>query len=195
MSKRKTLAQKLNLPTSPSAYKALGGKTRHYQIKSTGQKVSRRAYLTATRGLSVEQYTKLPFSEKKAPSRGGRGKPSSKILEDKKGKIYGKTYTWVIDYNVIKWARFQNQLIEIVNRIYPDDLGRFYVQIKGNGIFSTKSGGVAKKGRLKWISSEIFEISFIQKDGVQSTLELFIGDIDFTIVKKVRIATYPVPKE
>ncbi len=194
MAKRKLLSEKLNLPTSPSSYKPLGGKTRQYEIKSTGQKVSRRQYLTATRGLTVEQYTKLPPEKKKAPSRGGRNRPSSKKLIDKKSRVYGTTYSWVINYNITKWSRFKSQLLKISSETDPAFLSRFYIEIKGNGSFESKSGVVAKKGRLKWISSEIFEISFIQLDGIQETLDLFIGPIDYPIVKKVRVAIYPVNK-
>jgi len=189
---RQPKALKNNLPKSASAYTSLGGKTRHYRINTTGEEISRRQYLTATRGRSNEAYVKIPNEFKRQAPRGGRGKPSSKKLRLRTGEQYGTTFTWRIDYQNDLWLRFIAQCQSESDTRPPNTLCRFYVQLKGDGAFKTKSGNVPKKGRLAWVSSAIIEISFIQLDGPITTLEAFIGDIDFPIVKKIRFAVYPV---
>ena len=189
---RKPKSIALNYPTSPGAYERIPGKAREYRIKETGQTVSRRSFLTATRGMSNEAYTKAPAEIKKAPSRGGRGKPSKKRLDRRNGTQYGDTYTWVINYNREKWARFFAQCLQIALGVLPSYQFRFFVQIKGDGKFSPKSGIAPKKGRLKWFSSEIYELSEIQMNGLQETLDKTLGNIDYPIVKKIRMGLYPV---
>jgi hypothetical protein len=80
------------------------------------------------------------------------------------------------------------------------------VQVKGNGQFASQTGRIIKKGRLAWVTTEIFGIGFIAsapggvlevlRDGVhehRSDRLLFagVGDVDFPIVKKVRFGIYP----
>lgn len=182
-----------NLPSDPSAYTALGGKTRHYRVNATGEEISRRQYLTAIRGMSNEAYTRAPPDIKKRPSRGGRGSAKRTKLFTRNGLHYGTTYSWIIDYSYKKWDRFLVQLLDVVSPIDPNKNCRLFFKILGDGIFTTKTGTVVRKGELRWISSDIFDVSLIQASNpVTRIIQRKIGDIDFAIVNAVDLDIYNV---
>ncbi len=197
---RKTKAERLALPKDPSAYTALGGKTRHYKIKATGQEVSRRMYLTATRGYkSNEEYTRLPQEVKKAPSRGGRGKFARKKRVGRRGKTkgeeYGFSYVRITNYDKFKYTQFIDFLDALnLQNIKEDWRLAIGLTLKGNGSLSTRSGLVMLAGKMYFRNSNLEEVPMIvELGGLESLIDsMFQGAFDPLLLYRIE-ARYAYP--
>ena len=200
--KRIPQAIKRAYPSNPDAYKPLGGKTRHYQIKATGEEISRRAYLTATRGVSNEAYAKKPTDEKKQPSRGGRNSIGFKRHDTE--FRHRRTARVIIDYEPEKWGRFLKNAMKAIFAQGMLEKALFYlmIEVKGDGS-TTRTGRVLNLNKKHIMTGDKVHVWYYVKqlsEGktheqlIEMYIDRYLTDYSYRYLTKTVTIIWQAPK-